>query len=128
MMLTGCDQQEQTSQGPVYHETMDNRKPVYRLAIHPLHNPRKLTEAYQPLLDYLNSKMPDVHIELEASRDYQAYEAKFRERGPDLLLPNPWQTLEAIKATAYWQWPVMRRTSRGSLSCARTVASRVHRI
>jgi phosphonate transport system substrate-binding protein len=97
MMLTGCDQQEQTSQGPVYHETMDNRKPVYRLAIHPLHNPRKLTEAYQPLLDYLNRKMPDVHIELEASRDYQAYEAKFRERGPDLLLPNPWQTLEAIK-------------------------------
>jgi len=34
---------------------------------------------------------------LEASRDYQAYEVKFRNRKPELILPNPWQTLEAIK-------------------------------
>lgn len=70
---------------------------TYRLAVHPLHNPKKLFEAYQPLVDYLNKQLVDVHIELEASRDYAAYEAKFRARDPALLLPNPWQTLEALQ-------------------------------
>jgi len=72
-------------------------QPVYRLAVHPLHNPEKLSTAYQPLVDFLNSQLSGVKIELESSRDYQAYEQKFRQRQPDLLLPNPWQTLQAIK-------------------------------
>ena len=71
--------------------------PVYRLAVHPLHNPEKLSTAYQPLVDHLNSHLQGVKIELESSRDYQAFEIKFRQRGPDFLLPNPWQTLQAIK-------------------------------
>lgn len=71
--------------------------PVYRLAVHPLHNPEKLSAAYQPLVDHLNSQLQGVKIELESSRDYQAFESKFRQRGPDFLLPNPWQTLQAIK-------------------------------
>jgi len=71
--------------------------PTYRLAIHPLHNPRKLSEAYQPLVDHLNRQIQGAHIELEASRDYQVYERKFRDRDPAFLLPNPWQTLQAIK-------------------------------
>jgi phosphonate transport system substrate-binding protein len=71
--------------------------PTYRLAIHPLYNPQKLAEAYQPLVDHLNRQLAGVRIELEASRDYQAYEQKFRARGPEFLLPNPWQTLESIK-------------------------------
>lgn len=73
-------------------------RPVYRLAIHPLHNPKKLAEAYQPLITYLDRVIPEVRIELEASRDYQSYETKFRARAPQLLLPNPWQTLEAMKS------------------------------
>jgi phosphonate transport system substrate-binding protein len=70
---------------------------VYRLAVHPLHNPKKLFQAYQPLVDTLNRQLTGARIELEASRDYQAYEQKIREREPEFLLPNPWQTLQAIK-------------------------------
>ena len=70
--------------------------PVYRVAVHPLHNPQKLHAAYQPLVDHLNSQLQGVKLELESSRDYQAFEAKFRQRGPEFLLPNPWQTLQAI--------------------------------
>lgn len=72
-------------------------RPLYRLAVHPSYNPQKLVKAYQPLVDYLNRQLADGRIELEASRDYPAYEAKIRSRAPALLLPNPWQTLEAIK-------------------------------
>jgi len=95
--LSACDQSEEKSQAPAYKQTTDSSKLTYRFAIHPLHNPRKLIEAYQPLINHLNSNIPTIHFEVEASRDYQAYEVKFRQRKPEFILPNPWQTLEAIK-------------------------------
>ncbi len=94
----GCSEQPQQSQGPKYTAApVSVQTQIYHLAIHPLHNPRKLSEAYQPLIGYLNANIREATFELEASRDYQAYEVKFRARKPELLLPNPWQTLEAIK-------------------------------
>lgn len=71
---------------------------VYRMAVHPLYNPHKLIQTYQPLMDYLNAHLQGVRMELEASRDYAAFEDKVRESGPDFLLPNPVQTLLAQKA------------------------------
>jgi phosphonate transport system substrate-binding protein len=71
--------------------------PIYSFAVHPLYNPKKLFEAYQPLVDIINRQLTGVQIELEASRDYQVYEQKFRSRSPAFLLPNPWQTLAAKK-------------------------------
>lgn len=98
MCLAGCESETPTPQGPLYgDQPAEPLKPLYRLAVHPLHNPNKLAEAYQPLIDYLNRQISDVHFELEASRDYQVYEAKFRVRDPEILLANPWQTLEALK-------------------------------
>lgn len=70
---------------------------VYRVAIHPLYNPHKLIQAYQPLMDYLNAHLNGAHLEIEASRDYAAFEDKVRESGPAFLLPNPVQTLLAQK-------------------------------
>ncbi|MEY8213389.1 MAG: phosphate/phosphite/phosphonate ABC transporter substrate-binding protein [Colwellia sp.] len=75
-----------------------NEVGTYRLAIHPLHNPQKLFESYQPLVDYINKKIPEIYIELEASRDYPTFERKLHAREPDLLLPNPWQTLQAMES------------------------------
>jgi phosphonate transport system substrate-binding protein len=95
--LTACEQKT-TDNTLQYSSTSPNDNGVitYRLAILPLHNPQKLFEAYQPLVDYLNSELQYIKIELEASRDYQTFEKKFRARQPELLLPNPWQTLQAI--------------------------------
>lgn len=84
--------------GPRYAAVAAPGRPVLRLAVHPLHNPRKLMAAYQPLVDLLNRQITSVRFELEASRDYAAYEAKFQARGPELLLPNPWQALQAMAA------------------------------
>ena len=96
--LVACEPSNDVPQGPVYSDSpAEPVKPIYHLAVHPLHNPIKLAEAYQPLIEYLNQQISDVHFQLEASRDYQAYEAKFRAREPEFLLPNPWHTLEAMK-------------------------------
>lgn len=98
LFLTACGNEGNQPEGPQYRsEPTEGAIPVYRLAIHPLHNPQKLAESYQPLIDYLDRHVQDARFQLEASRDYQAYEAKFRDRGPEFLLPNPWQTLEAMK-------------------------------
>jgi len=97
LLLSACDNSEPEKREPVYHSQVKLDKPNYHFAIHPLHNPTKLAEAYQPLIDYLNTHITAVHFELESSRDYQAFEEKFRKRKPEVILPNPWQTLEAIK-------------------------------
>ncbi|PKG80857.1 phosphonate ABC transporter substrate-binding protein [Colwellia sp. 75C3] len=96
ILISACERQPteknlQYSTSPTESEIV-----TYRLAIHPLHNPQKLFESYQPLVDYINQEIPTIYIELEASRDYPTFENKFRAREPDLLLPNPWQTLQAM--------------------------------
>ncbi len=86
-------------QGPQFGTTPSSLNvPVYHFAVHPLHNPAKLVEAYQPLIDYLNSRLQGARLTLEASRDYADFEEKYGALKPEFLLPNPWQTLQAIKA------------------------------
>lgn len=97
ILLMACDRQP--DEKPLQYSTAPaaSALPTYRLAVHPLFNPQKLSAAYQPLVDHLNRQLTEAHIELEASRDYQAFEKKFRSREPAILLPNPWHTLEAMK-------------------------------
>ena len=97
LVFSGCSESPDHS-GPVYSAgRADEDTYAYRLAVHPLHNPAKLVEAYQPLIDDLNGKIDRCRFVLEASRDYAAYEAKFKKGNLQFLLPNPWQTLEAMK-------------------------------
>jgi phosphonate transport system substrate-binding protein len=97
ILLAACEQQP--AEKPLQYSSVapDGTVPVYRLAIHPLYNPQKLSEIYQPLVAHLNQKLQGARIELEASRDYAAFEHKYTVREPALLLPNPWQTLAAMK-------------------------------
>jgi len=71
---------------------------VYRFGVHPLHNPQRLSEVFSPLMDYLSEHIPGVQFQLEASRNYPSYDAKLSRREHHFSLPNPYQTLQAIKA------------------------------
>lgn len=96
-ILTGC-KQETKATDPEYSSIPPTQKtPVYHFAIHPLYNPARLIHLYQPLIDYLNNHLNGAQIVLEASRDYSNFEKKYENRAPEFLLPNPWQTLQAIK-------------------------------
>ena len=95
---SGCKEAPQSA-GPKYGVSPSSQEaPVYHFAVHPLHNPTKLTQAYQPLIEYLNSRLKRARLALESSRDYASFEEKYRDRKPEFLLPNPWQTLQAMKA------------------------------
>ncbi|MEA3289788.1 MAG: PhnD/SsuA/transferrin family substrate-binding protein, partial [Campylobacterota bacterium] len=70
-------------------------KKIYIFGVHPLHNPKKLFEVYQPLVDHINKQLIDATIKLEASRNYSAYDKKLFSGYFDLSLPNPYQTIVA---------------------------------
>lgn len=98
LFLMACDRAPQHAEGPQYRSGPPRKDaPVYRLAVHLGYTPEKLTMAYQPLIDHLNRHLHEVRFELEASRDFPTYQARFRAREPEFLLPNPWETLEAMK-------------------------------
>ncbi len=93
--LAGCGREE-PARGPRYL----TRSPVagqgvVRFGVHPLHNPQKLHQVFDPLMAYLNRYVPDVRFELEASKNYAHFEAKLRAREMEFSLPNPYQTLIA---------------------------------
>jgi len=66
-------------------------------AVHPLHNPAKLFEVYGPLVDWLNRQLPEARLKLQASRNYEEFERQLQQRRFAFALPNPYQTLLALR-------------------------------
>jgi phosphonate transport system substrate-binding protein len=95
-LCSGCNQAPEVTGPRLGDRPPEAGLPVYALAVHPLHNPAKLVQAYQPLVDVLNSRLQGARLVLEASTDYANFEVKYRTRKPGFLLPNPWQTLQAL--------------------------------
>nr|WP_320189937.1 phosphate/phosphite/phosphonate ABC transporter substrate-binding protein [uncultured Desulfobacter sp.] len=97
LSIPGCEETDVYS-GPRYGAPKKiSTRHAHHFAVHPLYNPARLVEAYQPMINYLNRHLDDDKILLEASWDYADYEAKFKEERISFLLPNPWQTLQGIK-------------------------------
>lgn len=97
LTVVGCNQSPQLQEPKYGIAPAKKQDGVFSFAVHPLHNPQKLNQAYQPLIEHLNRQLKGGRLVLEASRDYSNYEEKITLKAPDLLLPNPWQTLEAMK-------------------------------
>lgn len=96
LVFSGCKQVPKGT-GPKYSDSPASLSTqTYHFAIHALHNPTRLMETYQPLIDYLNAELKGARLILEASRDYTNFEGKYIKRQPEFLLPNPWQTIQAM--------------------------------
>lgn len=97
LSVFACKQAPQNKEPKYGNAPVRQIDSVYFFAVHPLHNPQKLNQVYQPLINYLNKQVTGTKLELEASRDYGSYENKIRAKSPQFLLPNPWQTLQGMK-------------------------------
>jgi phosphonate transport system substrate-binding protein len=93
--LYACDSQQQADYAPTFVDSVTTE--AYIFSIHPLHNPTRLFEVYQPLMDYLQKQLPGIRFELEASRDYAAYDEKLFAGKFHFSLPNPYQTVTAAE-------------------------------
>lgn len=93
LLAAGCSPSPPEDYQPVVSPLAQDR--IYRVGIHPLHNPQRLMEVYGPLVDHLNAEMPDVELQLEASRNYEEYERKLYGGEFAFAMPNPYQTVLA---------------------------------
>lgn len=66
-------------------------------AVHPLHNPLRLYRVFQPLAEFVERRC-GFALQVEASRSYEAFEAKLAARQAYLALPNPYQLAVARRA------------------------------
>lgn len=71
-------------------------KTTYIFAPHPYLNPLDLYNAYEPVVRYLERKIPGVSFKVETSRSYAEYESKIASRSFDFGIPNPYQTLYSL--------------------------------
>jgi phosphonate transport system substrate-binding protein len=69
---------------------------VYVFGIHPYTTPQDLFDAYEPVMRYLEQKLPGKRFQVEASRDYADYEAKLAARHFHFSLPNPAQAVVSL--------------------------------
>jgi len=75
--------------------SMPNQE-TYVFGIHPYTTPQDLFEAYEPVMRYLEAKLPGKRFQVEASRDYADYEAKLAGRRFHFSLPNPAQAVASL--------------------------------
>ncbi len=95
LLAAGCSGDDRPAYAPTYSSTPPPMPTRYVFGVHPLHNPQKLFETYEPLLRYLNTLLdiPNARIALEASNTYQDFDVKLARRALHFALPNPYRTL-----------------------------------
>jgi phosphonate transport system substrate-binding protein len=70
---------------------------VYIFGPHPYSNPQDVFADYEPIMRYLESKIPGTRFQVEASKSYAEYEEKLSARRFHFSLPNPYQTVISFK-------------------------------
>lgn len=96
--LSACSYEKSKEHAPLYSDSPPLAKnKIYIFGVHPLHNPKRLFEVYEPLIKRINSKLQGSELRLEASRDYAAFNEKLFSGYFDFALPNPYQTLIATQ-------------------------------
>lgn len=97
MMLISCGRQEEVTYQPTFASSPKSQLKEYVVGIHPLHNPQRLIELYGPIVEFINLHIPEAHFRLEASRNYDEFDKKLYAGYFDFAMPNPYQTIRAIK-------------------------------
>ncbi|BCK87661.1 putative phosphite transport system-binding protein PtxB [Sideroxyarcus emersonii] len=97
LLIAGCGKQQEETYQPVFSERGANEPREYVVGIHPLHNPKRMVEVYGPLIDYLNTAVPQARFRLEASRNYEEFEKRLYGGQFDFAMPNPYQTVRSLK-------------------------------
>jgi phosphonate transport system substrate-binding protein len=76
LLISACDKTEESTYQPVVSSENTPQLTEYIVGIHPLHNPQRLMELYNPIVDYMNANIPEAHFTLETSGTYEEFENK----------------------------------------------------
>jgi phosphonate transport system substrate-binding protein len=70
---------------------------IFIFGPHPYSNPQDVFEDYEPVMRYLEHKLPGTRFQIEASKSYADYEAKLAAQRFHFSLPNPYQTVFSLE-------------------------------
>lgn len=73
------------------------KESVFIFGPHPYSNPQDVFEDYEPIMRYLERKLPGTRFQVEASKNYADYEAKLAAQRFHFSLPNPYQTVFSLE-------------------------------
>lgn len=96
LLLAACSKQTENYQPDFSGQAADSVK-EYVVGIHPLHNPKRLFEVYEPIISHIETNIPGVRFKLEASRNYEEFDKKLYSGHFDFAMPNPYQTVLSLK-------------------------------
>jgi phosphonate transport system substrate-binding protein len=96
IFLSACNNESNESYTLKFTNSPPTQETEYIFGVHPLHNPQRLFEVFNPMMEYLSKNIKGVTFKLEASRNYPAFDKKLYDRKFDFALPNPFQTINAI--------------------------------
>lgn len=93
----GCNQRQANEYSPAFSKNpVKNPAKTLSFAIRPLHNPQRLYEIYNPIIELINQKLPaDLQIVFEASRNYAAFDEKLKDKKVAFAIANPYETVLA---------------------------------
>ncbi len=94
--LLACEVEKSSDYRLHFSPSSPVTKTDYIFGIHPLHNPQRLFEIFNPYMQYLSDNIEGVSFSLEASRNYEAFDEKLYSGKLDFALPNPFQTFNAM--------------------------------
>lgn len=99
LALAGCGNDEGPAYQPRYGEKPASRTQQYIFGIAPQHNPQKLHEVFNPLIEHLNAKLAGLgaELKLEASRSYEEYLAKLKGGHFHFAMHNPYHTVVSVE-------------------------------
>ena len=97
LLIIGCGDSSVESYYPEFsNASSTSSETQYIFGVHPLHNPQRLFEVFNPMMDYLTKNIEGASFKLEASRNYAAYDKKLYAQKFHFSLPNPFQTINAV--------------------------------
>jgi phosphonate transport system substrate-binding protein len=97
LIVSACDKIEESTYQPVVSAENTPQLTEYIVGIHPLHNPQRLIELYNPIVNYMNSHIPEAHFRLETAENYGEFENKLYAGHFAFAMPNPYQTIQSLK-------------------------------
>ena len=97
LFASACEEPIAAYSPSITNSSSTQKDPVYIFSVHPLHNPTRLHEVFSPLMIYLSMHIDNADFQLEASRNYATYDEKLYARQSHFSLPNPFQTVNALK-------------------------------
>lgn len=97
LLIASCSKPAEIGYEPSFSKKEHNQTKEYIVGIHPLHNPQRLIKVYDPIVEYIDAHIPNARFRLEASRNYEEFDKKLDTGYFDFAMPNPYQTVRALK-------------------------------